>query len=311
MTRAGLTTPLPLSDDVDRRAEACARADSFVNAVERALAGSRGRVVRMEFDGRVAWVKRAVTTKVKRTHRLQDALARLLRVDLMRFTCDVSGQATLEREAAIIRALAAKGVRVPEVLAIGPGWLAIGDLGESLRKQLDRAAGQGELRAIAFVAAHAVRRLHASDAWHGNPLVRNMAGDLDRVGFLDFEEDPAKHMGADSLRARDLLLFLFSLAPFERRAPGLLKEAAAIVLKGQPEAAVSKLRTIHRVFAPVAWMLSPFRRVLGRDVRTSLDLHQALDLSKPGQPTKVRWGVVGGVGTLVALALYALILVED
>lgn len=277
-------------------------------AVERALRGSRSRVVRLEFDGRVVWVKRAVATKVKRTHRLQDATARLLRIDLMRFTCDVSGQATLEREAAIIRALAAKGVRVPEVLAIGPGWLAIGDLGESLRRQMDRAASPGELRAIASAAAGAVKRLHASGAWHGNPLVRNMAGELDRIGFLDFEEDPALHMGEDSLLARDLLLFLFSLAPFEARAPGLLREASAIVLKGQPEAVVAKLRMIHLIFAPLAWMLSPFRSVFGRDVRMSLDLHRGLDLPKPRRPAKVRWGVLGG---LVVLALYALLLVED
>lgn len=285
--------------------------EQFKQAVARALESNRARVVRMEYEGRVVWVKRAVHTKKKYGHRLQDALARVLRIDLLRLTCDVSGRETLVREAAIIRALAAKGARVPEVLGVGEDWLALSDLGESLRRQLDRAGDAAELRTIALAAAYAVKKLHAINAWHGNPLVRNLAGTVDLIGFIDFEEDPAKHMNRASCRTRDILLFLFSLAPFEARSPGLLREVALVVLEGQPDEVIDKLRFTRRLVAPLVWILTPVRPLLGRDVRHAMHLCMSLEVVRERAKPKVNWTVVSGVGTLILILLYVLVRADD
>lgn len=280
-------------------------------AVSRALSENRARVVKVDCEGTVVWVKRAVRTKKRFGHRVQDMLARLLRIDLLRLTCDVTGRPALDREAAIIRALAAKGARVPEVIGVDDDWLAISDLGENLRRQMDRAGDVRELRDIALAAAYALRKLHAIDAWHGNPLVRNMAGPTDRIGFIDFEEDPAKHMDRASCRARDILLFLFSLAPFETRSPGLLREAALVVVQGQPDEVIAKLRFTRRLAAPLNRVLTPAKAVLGRDVRQAMSLCTALEVVRKRSKPVVSWTVVSGVGTLMLILLYTIMRTDD
>lgn len=303
--------PSPLVRKPGRETGERVRPEKLDQAVARALQAKRARVVRMDHEGRVVWIKRAVHSKKRYGHRLQDALARMLGIDLLRLTCDVAGQQTLLREIAIIRALATKGARVPEVLGVGEGWLALGDLGECLRRQLDRADGSGERRTLALAAAHALRNLHAIGAWHGNPLVRNMAGPVNDIGFIDFEEDPAKHMDVASCQTRDILLFLFSLAPFEAKSPGLLREAAAVGLQGRPEAVIAKLRFMHRLISPLFIVLTPVRMLLGRDVRQAMDLCAALDVVRKPKKSAVNWTVVSGVGTLVFILLYTILRTDD
>ncbi len=228
----------------------------------------------------------------------------LLGVELLRQTA--RGE-TLDREVRILRALAAKGVRVPEVVAQGDDWLALSDLGDSLRVQMGRATSPAELRGLVLSAAHALRHLHANGAWHGSPLVRNLAGELHRIGFIDFEEDPAARMSEEACMARDVLLFLFSLSSFEKRAPGIMDEAACVLVEGQSAEVISQLRAARRAVAPVLCWLRPFGRWLGRDVRSLLNLQSALDVvRKPVRPA-VRWSVVGGIGSMILLALYAVL----
>lgn len=271
------------------------------------IGGRRERVFACEVEGRRVWIKRAITGKMLLGHRVQNLAAWLLRLELLRLTNDVAGGATLSREERVIRALAAKGARVPEVLARGEDYLVLSDLGPSLREQMRGAETPVQVKALALDAACALRRLHADGAWHGNPLVRNMAGEPERIGFLDFEEDPAAVMSVEACQARDVLLFLYSLAPFEKRVPGLMREVAGVVFEGRSEAVLAHLRMARRATAPVLVPLRLLRRGLGRDGRTALDVFATLDLvRRPFRPA-VRWGVVGGVGSLLVLALYAVL----
>lgn len=272
--------------------------------IEAALLREPARVFACEIEGRRVWVKRAVKTKLRFGHRVQDWAAMLFGLELLRQT---AGGETLEREAKILRALKAKGVCVPELIAEGDGWLALSDLGDSLRLQLDQATGPEEVRGLVLTAAHALRHLHANGAWHGNPLVRNLAGPAHRVGFIDFEEDPAERMSEAACQARDILLFLFSLKTFEKRVPGLMRETTSVLVEGLPSAVLAQLRMTRRAVAPVLFLLRPFGRWLGRDGRSVLALHAALDVvRKPVRPA-VRWSVVGGIGSMILLALYAVL----
>jgi tRNA A-37 threonylcarbamoyl transferase component Bud32 len=272
--------------------------------IEAALLREKGRVFALHASGRRLWVKRAVKTKLRVGHRLQDWAAVLLGVELLRQT---AGGETLDREARILRALAAKGVRVPEVVAQGEDWLALSDLGDSVRVQMDRAATPSELRALVLTAAYALRHLHANGAWHGSPLVRNLVGQSNRIGFIDFEEDPAASMSEAACVARDILLFLFSLSPFEKRVPGILNEAVSVLVNGQGAAVVAHLRAARRAVAPILFGLRPFRRWMGRDVRSLFILQTALDVVRVPVRPAVRWSVVGGVGSMILLALYAVL----
>lgn len=274
----------------------------FINGAENALRHNFGRVFACEIEGRRIWVKRAVSTKARFGHHFQDVAAVLSGVELFRRT---AGGETLDREVRILRALAKKGVRVPEVLARGDGWLALSDLGDSLRVQLGRLTWPAEVRGLVLTAAHALRHLHANGAWHGSPLVRNIAGEAHRIGFIDFEEDPAARMSEAACVARDVMLFLFSLSRFEKRVPGLMAEAACVLVEGQGMDVVEQLRAARRALAPLRCGLRPFRRWLGRDVRSLLDLQAALDVVRVPVRPAVRWSVVGGVGSMILLALYA------
>lgn len=271
-------------------------------AIEEAGEGTRARVYGLEWGGRRVWVKRAVAHKRRGWHRVQAAAAAVLRVDLLKVTNDTEGQAALEREAAIIEALRAKGARVPEVLGLGPGWLALGDLGESLRLVLNRAETREEVLGLAEAGAEALGVLHAAGGWHGNAQARNLTGPMEEVGFIDFEENPGKQLVAATCQARDVLLYLLSLEAYERKFPGVVAEVAS-GMKGRASRLVAKRLTMTRVLiAPLVWGVTPFARWLGRDARGAICLYDVL--AKDAKRARRRrcwaaaWLVVGVLGVV-------------
>ncbi|KAF0676128.1 hypothetical protein [Profundibacterium mesophilum] len=158
-------------------------------AIRAALAANPARVQRLEHEGRVIWIKRP--------ERLA-GLRRLQKGDPARaFAAEMAG----------LRALAAAGCPVPDILDAGPAHLAVEDAGLSLAAILREGEGSAARRITVLAeAGHALARLHLSGHSHGRPAPRDLCWDGRRIVFIDPERYAAAR-NTPAGHADDLLLF--------------------------------------------------------------------------------------------------------
>ncbi|MET3495151.1 hypothetical protein [Variovorax boronicumulans] len=184
--------------------------------------------------GERVWLKKAGPRHGKWGYRVMAAVARMVRLDIIKPVPNPGGEAAIATEARRLKQLAAAGLRVPRVLAQQPDGLLISDLGESgrttvaLQERLDQAAAAGPAallavwrEGLAAIAAVHLRGQHLSQAFDRN-LVQCPDG---VIGYIDFEDDPAEVMTLAECQARDWLSYLHSTA--------MMLEAAAPQAAGQ------------------------------------------------------------------------------
>ena len=180
------------------------------------------------------WLKKAGPRHGKWGYRVMAAVARMVRLDIIKPVPNPGGEAAIATEARRLKQLAAAGLRVPTVLAQQADGLLISDLGESgratvvLQERLDQAAAAGPAallavwrEGLAAIAAVHVRGQHLSQAFDRN-LVLCPDG---VIGYIDFEDDPGEVMTLAECQARDWLSYLHSTA--------MMLEAAAPQAAGQ------------------------------------------------------------------------------
>jgi tRNA A-37 threonylcarbamoyl transferase component Bud32 len=140
-----------------------------------------------------------------------NALAQVLGQPMLRAVPAPGGRAAQGIEVARLRALAAAGVAVPQVLHVTEGWFALSYLGaRSVDQLLRHDAGNG--RQYWEDGLQAIRDLHRLGQNASQCFARNMIWHEGKVSFIDFEDDPASVMPLASAQARDWLLFLHSTA---------------------------------------------------------------------------------------------------
>lgn len=151
------------------------------------------RVTPATIAGRPAWVKIALEKRL--ILRLQKGPApRLLR-----------------EETAMLRAMAARGLAVPEVIGAGDDWLITGDTGPTLAALLaDRPLAPDLPRAFA-AAGRALAQMHHAGCAHGRPHLRDVCWDAaqGRACFIDLERAASLSAGMNGF-TRDLLIFVFA-----------------------------------------------------------------------------------------------------
>src|SRR5262249_57919037 len=85
--------------------------------------------------------------------------------------------------------LQGEGVNVSGVVGTGHAAVVLGDNGSSFNTCLREADEAGRDRLV-MAAMQAIAEAHARGAYFGQPLPRNLTWDGQKVGFIDFEEDP-------------------------------------------------------------------------------------------------------------------------
>jgi hypothetical protein len=235
--------------------------------------------------GRRIWVKRAGPPKRLVWHRLQKILALALRLPVLRPTVAPGGPETLAREAARLRAFAARGVSVPRILAGDHGLLVLSDQGPSLAAALSGARDDAEASALLRDAARALSALHEKNLVHGRPYVRDMTWDGANIGFLDLEEDPAAVMPLADAQARDVFLFLSSAAKYMRAGGDKytfdetrLASVASLLLAAMNAEARASLFSLSRLLARLAAPLENgfLWKKIGNDARQALTAAKAV-----------------------------------
>lgn len=160
--------------------------------IERQVAKTKRRVSRIEYEGRIIWIKQQ--EKLSLRMRLQKG--------------DAKGAFVAERAA--MRLLHDVGVPVPAIVAEGPDYFATVDSGLSLKQLLRGATGRRTGHSQAFEAAgKQLALMHAKNLSHGRPSIKDICWQNGRITFLDFERFHAKR-NTPKGHMQDLVMAVFS-----------------------------------------------------------------------------------------------------
>jgi tRNA A-37 threonylcarbamoyl transferase component Bud32 len=179
-----------------------------------------------------------------------------------------------EREQRSIRLFAQRGIATPEILYASKGAIVLADVGQTVQARLGKLKdGDAAVHDALLVAcADELGRLHAAGLCHGRPYPRDMFFAGDRLGFMDFEEEPQTVMPLATAQARDIWLLFLQIASNARRGRETYDAAYRAWSERVPAAAIAEL---HRMTGFLGRFLS-FARLIGR-VRMGSDLRRFID----------------------------------
>lgn len=231
------------------------------------------------------WIKRAGAPHGALRYRTMALLAALLRLPALRPVPNPGGPVAIATEVRRLHQLAARGVRVPEVLAAQADGFAMRHLGRpgaptpSLANEIDAAARTGDAGKVLALwrqGLETLTQVHGQGTCLSQAFARNMVRCPDgAVACIDFEDDPAAALPLPVCHARDVLCYAHSTAIFLQQV-GLLPVArsqwAAWVAQGSPALRAELASSVGRL----QWLRHlPASRRLGRDLQR---LRAACDL---------------------------------
>jgi hypothetical protein len=220
------------------------------------------------WQGQPAWLKLSVPQPPAWRYQLQAGMARVLQLSAFQPVRPQGGAAGIRNEARRISALAAAGLRVPQLLAHDDHWLLISDLGDiTLESLIRHAAADARLDYWRRGAAY-IRQAHRAGQYLSQPFARNLvcSAELD-VGAIDFEDDPIGVMPLAQVQIRDWMSYFFSTTiHFADRLPQLY-DAIRDTLEQEDAAVRDGILTLLRRTAwlrMLRWLPQGMQR---RDVR--------------------------------------------
>jgi hypothetical protein len=233
------------------------------------------------------WLKKAGAPHGPGRYRAMAALASVLRLQVLRPVPNPGGREAIAIEVRRLRDLAARGLRVPAVLAAQEDGFLMRHLGRpaqhtpSLGNEIDAAVSAGPTAVLALwqQGLAAIAQVHARGTCLSQAFARNLVRCPDRVvGYIDFEDDPAAVLPLPVCHARDALCYAHSTAIYLRQV-GALDDARAMwagwLASGSPELQAVLAASIGRM----GWMRHlPQSRRLGRDMQR---VRAAYDLLRP------------------------------
>lgn len=198
--------------------------------------------------------------------RVLSALSRCTRNPLLRPVPARGGAAAQATEVRRLRTLAAAGVRVPEVLHQGEGFIVL--------RRVEGDALQQHFLADPATALSAFRQgldglldLHRRGQYLSQAFARNILVSQGQLWYIDFEDDPLEAMPLPTAQARDLMAYLLS-AVWVHSAPRaeLMAVWSAVAVRVAPPV----LQQVRQAARGLAWLrhLPRERKPWGRDVVT-------------------------------------------
>lgn len=237
------------------------------------------RVFSASYGGQRLWIKTVARPRLRSSVLMQQVIAVCSGLPMLQPAHNPGGAAGLAAEAAAMRELRAAGFPVPPVVGCTDDWLVLGDAGDALETQLNalRHSDPDACWRQIMAAGALLSRLHAAGLWHGGAQIRNFSWQDGAPGLLDFEDHDLPGMTLAERQARDLLLFLYSLARYDTAAgPPRLPVLAATMLGSARTEVHDALRKLRR---RMAWLLALARLIApkaGRDVRQAVAADAAL-----------------------------------
>lgn len=176
------------------------------------------RIVRMEQDGLVMWLKKSAPSRGMVRYWALYWMSRWMDVHMLKAVPQPGGDAAIATESRRLKQLAAKGIRVPRIIWEQRDMLLLSDMGgpatrliRSCRDDIDKK------RAVIKAIFDGLEFVHQQGGYLSQGFVRNITfhgDDLNTIGFVDFEDDPLQVLSLPLAQARDLLLLIFSTARY-------------------------------------------------------------------------------------------------
>ncbi|ABR91145.1 Uncharacterized conserved protein [Janthinobacterium sp. Marseille] len=247
-----------------------------VQTITAQLARKNDRTQLVDMDGTPVIVKRLEAPLKHWGYPVLNTLARLLCQPMLRAVPAPGGNEAQAIEVARLRALAAAGVSVPEVLHVTPQWFALSFLGANSVDQLLRQQ-PAQAREYWQAGLQAILELHRQGQTASQCFARNMIAHEGKISFIDFEDDPSKVMPLPAAQARDWLLYLHSTAyilPMDRQ------EIAQLFADYLLQDDVVVQREVRRAGSAFSWLriLPRERKPWGRDVVSVQAAAQVLNI---------------------------------
>jgi len=255
-------------------------------ATAKAAEITQQRISKIEWQGKIVWVKKPVPPKATKWNKLQYLFTLLLRLPILRPTTSPGGAEGLRLEAWRIEELRRAGFPTPEVLGVTDDWILLSHLGDQIDRKLqqDTTLQPVDIADIVCDCAEAIAKLHKAGYVHGRPKLNDLILMKDgNIAFVDFEENiDSGGMSLVALQARDLWLFLCSAARFENRYPGIVTEAYDSYLEINDNKKVRReLRRLLSVLRPLRYLFWPFHKILGGDFERAFIATTSLINYKP------------------------------
>lgn len=230
------------------------------------------RIGKTEWNGNIIWVKKAVPPKMTIWNKLQQQIAKLAKMPVLRPTSNPGGKKGLALEARRIEKFREKGFIAPAVLGLTDEWIVLEDLGEMVERkfQKDKALMPSDIRRIILQCAQAVATVHQAGVVHGRAKLNDLVLTKDgAIGFIDFEEDIEDcGIPLQALKARDLWLFLCTTARFAAKCPYITEEAFSAYLSvAHDRETLLELKKLVKFLRPFKGIIKPFLPMLKGDAQ--------------------------------------------
>lgn len=262
----------------------------YATFLRQQLATQEPNVMCHQLGDEQVWVKRAGAPHGQGRYRALAWLAGLLRLPVLRPVANPGGPVAIATEVRRLRDLAARGVRVPEVLAVQADGFAMRHLGRpgeatpSLADEIDAAARRGDAAAALRLwqqGLDTLTQVHRQGACLSQAFARNLVRCADGVvACIDFEDDPAASLPLAVCHARDALCYVHSTALYLLQCRAM-EEARARwadwIGAGDAEMQAMLADSVERL----RWVRHlPSSRKLGRDLQR---VRAAYELMAPGK----------------------------
>lgn len=237
----------------------------------KALSSSDERVQSTELSTGKIWIKRQGTENARWWISIQAFLSRLVPYKFMRPSPILDAAGMAKRELDKIDLLSSKGFPVPQVVYTSSTAFALRDIGKTIATMLSELRHKNHIEhdALLVKCANDLGLLHAAGLCHGRPHMRDFFLENDRIGFMDFEEEPELVMPLEVAQARDLWLLFLPLSLTSIDKDKTLQNAYAQWEKNAPQLAKAELKKMIDILS----RFLPLVRLIGR-VRMGSDLRR-------------------------------------
>ena len=260
------------------RERARVAADAAGEFLQRHLAEPGPTVQRHLLRGRQVWIKRAGAPHPEWPYWVLGAIARLARLPALAPVPNHGGEEAIRIESSRLRDLAARGLRVPVLLAAQPQGLLMSHLGRpgeatpSLAEEMNESTGTDPAAVLAMFCQGlgAVGLVHAAGTCLSQAFARNLVRCPDGVvGYIDFEDDPTAVMSLAQCQVRDVLCYVHSAAVY-------LHEAGQLDAAREPwHSWLAQQPTVVRVLVQSSARRMRWLRFLPQNRRFGRDLQRA------------------------------------
>lgn len=227
------------------------------------------KVHKIIFEGRTLWLKKAEKKQRTLLLNITAKISGWMKAPLLTPAKKYGPEDSINYEVEHLNTLSDLGFNVPEVIAKGDDWLLISDMGRNASgyfKNKERTSAEIETAYASILAE--MSKLHSKGGFLSQAFVRNVTfinEDINKVGFIDFEDNPLTVSTAKQAIAKDLLYFTSSMARFFIQNSEAFKAITNEYLCQYDPEVIELFKATRQ---KLEWILKlPFKDKLGKDYK--------------------------------------------